>query len=254
MPKKAEPKARKRQELSSGMMRRTSLAAREGSGISGGSSAAGLGLRWRESGGGGFPAALGIGLCMFGGGGSPTPLKEKEVGVLILVLLRRAEWPGTGAGLGAPCWFGVFGSSWGAGIDVFPCFAETSNCSPSSWKGSSVSLKLVPNPSSAKGLGGYPYFRSKSCSEVFSVMDAQRSPTVASDGRVREDCPDGPRILKRIIGKREANPCQLYRDWLRIGDRGPLIKPSMIGCSRCSVTALVRKILPNIKHSRDYGR
>ena len=77
-------------------------------------------------------------------------------------------------------------------------FAETSNCSPSSFNGISDNSEASLYSSRATGLGGYPCFRSKLVMDVLFTIEARRSAMVAPLGRMILVWPDGPRIRIRI--------------------------------------------------------
>lgn len=88
VPKKAVEKARKRQELSSGIIRRIRVDECVRSGSSGASMFCEVGLRLRERGLEGFGAGV--------EGAVPTPAKEKADVVVEVPLAREALLPGSG--------------------------------------------------------------------------------------------------------------------------------------------------------------
>ena len=166
VPKKAVEKARNRHELSSGMMRRTTVAPWDGSGTSG-TSIFDTTLRLRDS---GLESAWleAVEPLLR----APVPLKD--------------------------------GLSGGFGVDLSDASVTraasglTISCSPSS--STPISASLLPGLWSLSGsaFGGYPYRTSKSGIEVFSIIWVCRSPTVASFGKIIVACPAGPRIRIRI--------------------------------------------------------
>lgn len=151
-PRRAEDRARKRHELSSGMTRRVRRPSSWGTGISGRSdSRVVLGLRERERG----------------------LLGSDEVGVWEVL-------DGTAAGVGV---------SRGTIVSCSP-FRLTPRLS----RGMSESRDVLP-----RGLGGKPYLRSKEDTEDAVAISRFRSPHVDVEGMVIVDCPDGPRIRRRIF-------------------------------------------------------
>lgn len=154
-PRRAEDRARKRHELSSGMTRRVRRPSSWGTGISGRSdSRVGLGLRERERG----------------------LLGSDEDGV----------WEALDTLDGAAATSGV---SRGTMVSCSPL-----RLTPRLSRGMSESRDVLP-----RGLGGKPYLRSKEETEDTVAISRFRSPHVDVEGMVIVDCPDGPRIRRRIF-------------------------------------------------------
>jgi len=185
LPRTAVPMARKRHELSSGMMRIKRVAPWEGRGISGGSdSRDGLGLRERERGG--------------------PEEEEGEAAGFRGVSWGDCRWVVRSLrGDDEDCWFGLFatGALMSATLLSPPCsssFALTNSCPPSSLSSSSASGFDLGKASRRSGLGGNPDFISKFWREVCSDIEERRSLIVAPAGRVMIEEPEVARSLIRM--------------------------------------------------------
>lgn len=131
------------------------------------------------------------------GGGLPTPAKEKDEGVSCEAVLLGLFT----AGAADPFWELEDSDSPLADLITLevPNFSLTISCSPSSLTSRSDSSDDLGYPSNRRGLGGYPYLISKLAMPVFSVVCSCKSPIFAVSGKVRTDCPVGPRILIRMV-------------------------------------------------------
>lgn len=76
------------------------------------------------------------------------------------------------------------------------------SCSPSSLTPISARLVSLSKLVVSSAFGGYPYFTSKSGTDVFSEIAERSSPQVALSDIVTEVAPEGPRIRRRIAMER----------------------------------------------------